>query len=111
MAQYLSEFNNTDVVIPYEIPTKNKYSTNVDPGSFLEDYLRTGLKLPARLLSPEDERIFKIMLEEKNSIPGFRVDPSELDLREYRRPNAPAYPGEFLDRDTFLLLSPRSPLS
>lgn len=111
MAQYSSEFNNTDVVIPYEIPTKSQYFTKVDPGSFLEDYFRTGLKLPARLLSPEDERLFNIMLEETNSIPGFRVDPLKLDLREYRRPDAPAYPGEFLDRDRFLLLNPRSPLS
>lgn len=111
MAKYLSEFDNTDLIIPYEIPTKSKYLINVDPGSFLEDYLRTGLKLPPRLLSPEDERLFKMVFEETNPIPGFRVDPSELDLREYRHPGVPAYPGEDLDRDRFLLLSPRSPLS
>ncbi len=110
MVQYLSKFDNTDLVIPYEAPTKNKYFTKVEPGSFLEDYLRTGLKLLPPLGDPEAERLFQIMLEEQNPDPGFRVDPEKLDLREYRRPG-PAYPGEFLDRDRFLLTNPRSPLT
>lgn len=77
---------------------------------FLQDYMQTRLKLPARLLSPEMESLFKLMLEEQDSIPSFSVDPSKLDLREYRRPG-PAYPGEHLERDNFLKINRRSPLS
>jgi hypothetical protein len=77
---------------------------------FLQDYMQTRLKLPARLLSPEMESLFKLMLEEQDSIPSFSVDPSKLDLREYRRPG-PSYPGEHLERDNFLKINRRSPLS
>lgn len=77
---------------------------------FLQDYMRKNLRLPPRLLSPEEEGLFQLMLEEYDSIPSFRVDPSKLNLREHRRPG-PSFPGEDLERDNFLKLHPGSPLS
>lgn len=110
MALYLSDPTASDAVVPYGVPARGAFEFIVEPGSFLDEYLKSGLKLPERLGNPRGQELFELMLEEGRPTPGFRVDPSQLDLREYRRPG-PAYPGEHLDRDRFLLTNPRSPLT
>ena len=55
----------------------------------------------------ENRRRYEDVMEEK--FPTIKLDPSKLDLREYRRPG-PYVPGEDLDRDRFIL-SPRSPIA
>lgn len=82
----------------------------IEPGSFLDQYLRSGLGLPRPLGDLERQEVYEQMRNQEPVTPGFSVDPSKLDLREYRRPG-PAYPGEDLDRDRFLRTNPRSPLS
>lgn len=47
---------------------------------------------------------------QENMNPAIELDPSKLDLREYRRPG-PYRPGEDLDRDRFLLSPSRSPIA
>ncbi len=81
----------------------------IPPKSFLEDYLRTGLK-GQKLGDPAQQGLFEQMIQEENPVPGFSVDPNKLDLRQYRRPDTPVYPGEFLERDQFLR-GPSSPLT
>ena len=59
---------------------------------------------------PEDVEIrreYEDVIEEK--FPAIKLDPSKLDLREYRRPG-PYRPGEELDRDRFIK-SDRSPIA
>jgi len=82
----------------------------VDPGSFLEEYLRKGLNTPGALGNPREQEMYERRIQEIDPTPGFRVDPNKLDLNEFRRPG-PAYPGEFLERDRFLLTNPQSPLA
>jgi hypothetical protein len=93
----------------YGVAAPDSFVFSIEPGSFLDEYLRTGLK-ENRLGDPEQQRLYEQMIEEKNPIPGFSVDPNKLDLREYRAPNAPVHPGEFLERDKFLR-GPFSPLT
>jgi hypothetical protein len=86
------------------------YSAQVDPLSFLEEYIQKGIKLPNRLGDPREQELFERSLEEGRSDGSIRLDPNRLDLREFRDPTAPSGPGEFLERDRFLL-GPRSPLA
>ncbi len=90
-----------DSAASYGVETPDVFIFSVDPGTFLEDYLQTGLK-ENRLDDPEQQKLFEQMIEEENPTPGFTVDPNKLDLREYRVPGAPVHPGEFLERDKFL---------
>lgn len=86
------------------------YSGRIDPLSFLEEYFQKGIKTPSRLGDPRRQELFERMLEAPRSEDTIRVDPNKLDLREFRNPNTPVHPGEFLERDQFLL-SPRGPLA
>jgi len=101
-------FGHTVAPGGYSVPVD--YSGQVDPLSFLEEYIQKGIKLPNRLGDPREQEFFEYMINQPNPTPGFRVDPSKLNLDEFRKPG-PAYPGEFLDRDRFLLTNPQSPLS
>lgn len=101
-------FGHTDAAGAYGVPTD--YSGQVDPLSFLEGYLQKGLRGPSRLESPREQEFFEQWVEEDRPEGGVRVDPNKLDLREFRDPTAPVRPGEFLERDRFLL-GPRSPLA
>lgn len=82
----------------------------VEPGSFLEDFLLNSRIGRRGVETEEEQELFELMLRKEQPFPGFRVDPNQLDLREFRRPG-PASPSEFLERDYFLLTSPRSPLT
>ena len=101
-------FGHTDAPGGYGVPMD--YSAQVDPLSFLEEYLQKGIKLPNRLGDPREQELFERSLEEGRSDGSIRLDPNRLDLREFRDPTAPSGPGEFLERDRFLL-GPRSPLA
>jgi hypothetical protein len=101
-------FGHTDAPRGYGVSPD--YSGEIDPRSFLEDYLKSGLKVPSPLGDPREQQIFENMINQPRPEGVFYVDPNLLDLREYRTPG-PAYPGEFLDRDRFLLTDPRSPLA
>jgi hypothetical protein len=48
--------------------------------------------------------------DQENMDPAIKLDPSKLDLREYRRPG-PYRPGEDLHRDQFLLNPSVSPIA
>ena len=55
----------------------------------------------------ENRRRYEDAMEEKS--PAIKLDPSKLDLREYRQPG-PYRPGEDLDKDRFIR-SDRSPIA
>ena len=97
----------TDAPRGYGVDTE--YSGQIDRYSFLDEYLRKGLDIPDKLGDRRQQEFFEFMLNQQNPTPSFRVDPNKLNLEEFRNPG-PAYPGEFLDRDRFLLTDPRSPL-
>lgn len=101
-------FGHTDAPRGYGVAPD--YSGQVDRFSFLEEYLKKGLNTPNKLGDPREQEFFEYMINQQNPTPGFRVDPNKLNLDEFRKPG-PAYPGEFLDRDRFLLTSPQSPLA
>ena len=82
----------------------------VEPGSFLEDFLLNSRIGRRGVETDKEQELFELMLQKEHPFPGFRVDPNQLDLREFRRPG-PSSPSEFLERDYFLLTSPRSPLT
>ena len=98
-----------NAVKAYGVPSDGVFAFVIEPKSFLENYLNKGLKEPLPLGDPGKQELYELMIQEQNPIPGFRVEPSRLNLDEYRRPG-PAYPGEDLDRDRFLR-GPQSPLS
>jgi hypothetical protein len=97
-----------DSASAYGASSPEKFIFVIDPGSFLEDYLQTGLK-EDRLNDPQRQKLFEQMIQEENKTPGFSVDPNKLNLDEYRVPGVPVHPGEFLERDRFLR-STSSPL-
>ena len=101
-------FGHTDAPGGYGVSID--YSGQVDPLSFLDAYLQKGIKLPNRLGDPRQQELFEKSLEEQRPNGSIKVDPNKLDLREFRDPTAPSGPGEFLERDRFLL-GPRSPLA
>lgn len=101
-------FGHTDAPGGYSVPVD--YSGQIDPLSFLEEYIQKGIKLPNRLGDPREQELFERSLQEQRLENTIRVDPNRLDLREFRNPAAPSGPGEFLERDRFLL-GPRSPLA
>ena len=79
-------------VVPLEV-SANYTNSSVDPS-----------QLPKAV---EMKRRFEDYQEKMN--PAIKLDPSKLDLREYRRPG-PSMPGEDLDRDRFIK-SYRSPIA
>lgn len=91
----------------YGVPDELGPVLRADPKSFLFDYLNKNLIQGP----PENIDIYEQEMYREDPAPSFKLEPSKLDLREFRDPRAPVTPREFLDRDKFLLLSPRSPLT
>ena len=55
-------FGHTDAPGGYGVPLD--YSAQVDPLSFLEEYIQKGIKLPNRLGDPREQELFETSLEE-----------------------------------------------
>lgn len=91
----------------YGLPDERGPVFEVDPKSFLFNYMEKNLMQGP----PEDIDVYEQYIYREDPTPSFRVDPSKLDLRQFRNPALPVTPREFLERDQFLLLNPRSPLS
>ena len=83
----------------------------MNPKAFLDTYILKGLQEREELGDEEKQRLFEEYLKLERDPETIRFDPNELDLREFRNPGVPVGPSEFLERDRFLLTSPRSPLA
>ena len=92
----------------YGVP--KDYSGVVGAGSFLKEFIKKELLEPERLGDPRQQEYFERWVEQQSPEGRLRLDPTKLDLREFRNPTVPVDPGEFLERDRFLL-SPRGPLA
>ena len=101
-------FGHTDAPSGYGVPLS--YSGQISPLSFLEAYIEKGLAGRKGIETPRDQEYFERMIEQPSPEGTIRLDPNKLDLNEFRNPDLPSSPGEFLERDRFLL-GPRSPLA
>lgn len=77
----------------------------------LDNFIRRGTLRGYGLGDSDQQQRFEEWVESPDTEPRIYVDPNKLDLREFRNPYAPVGPGEFLERDHFLLTNPRSPLT
>jgi hypothetical protein len=101
-------FGHTDAPSGYGVSPD--YSGQIDPLSFLESYLKRGLGARRGIETPREQEYFEYRMNQPRPEGTIRLDPNKLDLNEFRDPNLPSDPGEFLERDRFLL-GPRSPLA
>lgn len=100
---FLSDFDPTfvDSVPAFDESLGKGLMFYENPYAFLEDYFKRGLpNYPFN--SPEREKRDMQMIYGEDPRPSFTVDPRKLDLREFRNPNVPVTPREFLERDKFL---------